>query len=102
MHPAQQCMLRQRPPCPQVARAGPGAARFRFDDICGHPLGPADYFALAQAFQTVLITDVPDFSLQVLPQANLTVPDEDVCKPTCMFVSMPCMHTVLAHCAEAL
>lgn len=49
----------------QVARAGRSAARFDFDDICSHPLGPADYFALAQAFQTVLITNVPDFSLQV-------------------------------------
>jgi predicted ATPase len=51
----------------QVARAGRSAARFDFDDICGPPLGPADYFALAQAFRTVLITNVPDFSLQVRP-----------------------------------
>ena len=40
-------------------------ACFDFEDICGHPLGPADYFAVAQAFHTVVITNVPNFSLQV-------------------------------------
>ena len=51
----------------QVRRAGKGVARFDFDDICGQILGPADYFAVAQAFHTVVITNVPSFSLQVLP-----------------------------------
>ncbi len=48
----------------QVNRAAKGVARFHFDEICSRVLGPADYFAVANAFRVVVVTDVPDFSLQ--------------------------------------
>ena len=44
---------------PQTAR---GAARFTFAELCGRPLGPADYIALAEAFHTVIIEHVPRLS----------------------------------------
>jgi len=44
---------------PQTAR---GVARFDFNDLCGRPLGPADYLAVAQAFHTVLIDGIPRLS----------------------------------------
>ncbi|WP_025050227.1 cell division protein ZapE [Sulfitobacter noctilucae] len=36
-----------------------GMARARFHDICGKPLGPADYLALAEAVRVLLLDDVP-------------------------------------------
>lgn len=36
-----------------------GAARARFYDLCGRPLGPADYLALADAAKVLLIDDIP-------------------------------------------
>ena len=42
-----------------IPRAGGGAARFSFDDLCKAALGAADYLALARAYHTVLIDHVP-------------------------------------------
>ena len=42
-----------------------GVARFSFLDICGLPLGAADYMALARRFHTVFITSIPAMSMQV-------------------------------------
>ena len=36
----------------RVARAG-------FDDLCGKPLGPADYLAIADGFDALLIDAIP-------------------------------------------
>ena len=36
-----------------------GVARTDFESLCGAPLGPADYLALAQAVRTLLIDDIP-------------------------------------------
>lgn len=41
---------------PQSAR---GVARLDFESICGRPLGPADYLALATQMHTVLIDGIP-------------------------------------------
>ena len=41
---------------PQAAR---GVARFAFADLCDAPLGTSDYAAIARAFHTVLIDDIP-------------------------------------------
>jgi cell division protein ZapE len=46
----------RRVDAPRTAR---GAARFTFAELCGRPLGPADYIAVAQAFHTVIIEHVP-------------------------------------------
>ena len=49
----------------KVPLAGKSAkvARFTFDDLCGKPLGPADYLGIATTFHTVFLTDVPKLSL---------------------------------------
>jgi cell division protein ZapE len=41
---------------PQAAR---GVARFGFDEICGRPLGPADYLAVATHFHTLVLDGIP-------------------------------------------
>jgi len=42
-----------------IPRAGRGAARFGFEELCGRPLGGADYLAIAQDFHTVFIDHIP-------------------------------------------
>jgi cell division protein ZapE len=46
-----------------VPEAAEHVARFTFNDLCGKPLGSADYLALAENFHTILIDDIP-----VMPQ----------------------------------
>ena len=36
-----------------------GVGRARFEQLCGRPLGPADYLAIAGAVRTLLLDDVP-------------------------------------------
>ena len=42
-----------------VPRAGLGAARFNFDDLCAKPLGARDYLAIARTFHTIFLDVVP-------------------------------------------
>jgi cell division protein ZapE len=42
-----------------VPVAGWGVARFSFAQLCGEPLAANDYLAIARAFHTILIDDVP-------------------------------------------
>jgi cell division protein ZapE len=42
-----------------VPRAGGGAARFVFRDLCEMPLGAGDFVALARAFHTVIVENIP-------------------------------------------
>ncbi len=39
-----------------------GVARARFHDLCGKPLGPADYLAIADAVRVLVLEDVPRLS----------------------------------------
>ncbi|MFN3207615.1 MAG: cell division protein ZapE [Roseovarius sp.] len=39
-----------------------GVARASFYDLCGRPLGPADYLALAQAARVLLLENIPQLS----------------------------------------
>jgi len=43
----------------EVPEACFGIARFSFDDLCGKPLGAADYLRVAHAYHTVLLEDIP-------------------------------------------
>ena len=43
-------------------------ARFSFEDLCGKPLGAADYYAIAGTFHTVFLEDVPQLSLAEVNQ----------------------------------
>jgi cell division protein ZapE len=43
----------------EVPLAARGVARFDFDAICGRPLGPADYLAVATHFHTVVLDGIP-------------------------------------------
>jgi cell division protein ZapE len=42
-----------------VPRAGGGAARFTFHDLCEAPLGASDFVAIARAFHTVIVENIP-------------------------------------------
>ncbi|MBR0680512.1 cell division protein ZapE [Roseomonas eburnea] len=43
----------------EVPQAARGVARFGFDEICGRPLGPADYLAVATHFHTIVLDGIP-------------------------------------------
>ncbi|CAH0204062.1 cell division protein ZapE [Roseomonas sp. CECT 9278] len=49
-------LLGRRVEVPQAAR---GVARFGFDEICGRPLGPADYLAVATHFHAIVLDGIP-------------------------------------------
>jgi cell division protein ZapE len=42
-----------------VPQAADHVARFSFEEVCGRPLGSADYLALAENFHTIFIDDIP-------------------------------------------
>jgi cell division protein ZapE len=42
-----------------IPRAAHGAARFSFQELCGRPLGAADYLRIAHEFHTLVIDHVP-------------------------------------------
>ncbi|MET4684112.1 cell division protein ZapE [Brevundimonas faecalis] len=43
----------------RIERTVGGMARAGFDDLCGTPLGPQDYLAVARRFHTLFLSDVP-------------------------------------------
>jgi len=45
-----------------VPKATQGVAMVQFSDICGRPLGPADYLELARRFHTLIIPGIPQMS----------------------------------------
>ena len=47
-----------------------GMARAKFHDLCGQPLGPADYLALADAVRVLLIDDIPQLGRSNFNQAK--------------------------------
>jgi cell division protein ZapE len=54
----------------EIARQAEGVAWFDFDELCGRPLGAADYLAIATHFNTVLIDCVPTLSPDQRDQAR--------------------------------
>ena len=47
-----------------ISRTAKGVAWMTFDDLCGSPLGAADYIALAESFHTFLIDEVPRMGVE--------------------------------------
>ncbi len=47
-----------------------GVARSKFFDLCGKPLGPADYLALADAVRVLMIEEIPELSRQNFNEAK--------------------------------
>ena len=43
----------------RVPQANGRTARFSFDDLCAQPLAARDYLAIAEAFDTIFIDDIP-------------------------------------------
>ncbi|MFK0297656.1 cell division protein ZapE [Brevundimonas sp. NPDC090276] len=46
----------------RVQRTVGGMARASFNELCGSPLGPQDYLAIARRFHTLFLSDVPRLS----------------------------------------
>lgn len=53
-----------------VPRAAKGVAFIAFPDFCGRPLGAADFLALAAAFHTVILADVPKMTREKRNEAK--------------------------------
>ena len=53
-----------------IPRFSNGVARSSFYDLCGQPLGPADYLALADAVRVLMLDDIPRLSSENYNQAR--------------------------------
>jgi cell division protein ZapE len=53
-----------------ISQFSNGVARARFYDLCGQPLGPADYLALADAIRVLILDDIPRLSSENYNQAR--------------------------------
>jgi cell division protein ZapE len=53
-----------------VPKAAKGVACFRFADLCGQPLGAADYVAIATHFHTVIVDGIPLMSREQRNEAR--------------------------------
>ncbi len=47
-----------------------GVGRARFYDLCGQPLGPADYLAIAEAVRVLILEDIPRLGAENYNQAR--------------------------------
>jgi cell division protein ZapE len=54
----------------EVPQAADGVARFDFDALCGKPLGPADYLAVATHFHTLLLDGIPRLGTENFDRAK--------------------------------
>lgn len=44
----------------EVTNSAAGVGRMTFEELCAQPLGSADYLAIAETFNTVIISDIPE------------------------------------------
>lgn len=54
----------------ELPRFANGVGRARFYDLCGQPLGPADYLAIADAVRVLILEDIPRLSADNYNQAR--------------------------------
>ncbi len=54
----------------RVPRQAGGVARFSFEALCEQPLGAADYLAIAEAFDTVILAGVPRLGVEQRNEAR--------------------------------
>ncbi|KIY49474.1 AFG1-like ATPase, partial [Fistulina hepatica ATCC 64428] len=54
-------------------------ARFRFEDVCGKPLSPADYIEITRTFNTIFLLDVPKMTLNEKDMARRFINFIDAC-----------------------
>ncbi|XP_057959657.1 uncharacterized protein LOC131152068 isoform X2 [Malania oleifera] len=73
----------------EVPESCNGVARFKFDYLCGQPVGAADYIALAKNYHTVFISDIPVMSMRIRDKARrfITLVDELYNHHCCLFCS---------------
>lgn len=62
----------------KTIRRADGLVWFEFDAICDGPRGAADYIEIAQTFQTVIISDIPQLTTELENQSRrfITLVDE--------------------------
>jgi len=53
-----------------IPKAAQGVALVSFDDICGRPLGPADFLEIARRFHTLIIPGIPQMTPENLDKAK--------------------------------
>ncbi|KAI9447279.1 AFG1-like ATPase-domain-containing protein, partial [Lactarius psammicola] len=72
-----------------VPRSAGSIAQFAFADLCGQPLGTADYLELTQRYGTLFVTDVPRMGPNEKDKARRFVTFIDACyeSKTRLFVS---------------
>ncbi|XP_019075102.1 uncharacterized protein LOC100266182 isoform X4 [Vitis vinifera] len=73
----------------EVPESCNGVARFKFDYLCGRPVGAADYIAVAKNYHTVFISDIPVMSMRIRDKARrfITLIDELYNHHCCLFCS---------------
>jgi cell division protein ZapE len=54
----------------EVPQTADGVARCDFEDLCGKPLGPADYLAVATHFHTLLLDGIPRLGTENFDRAK--------------------------------
>lgn len=62
----------------EIANAASRVARFQFAELCARPLGASDYLALAEAFDTIILENVPAMSFDRRNEAKRFITLVDV------------------------
>ncbi|KAI9191540.1 hypothetical protein LWI28_009782 [Acer negundo] len=73
----------------EVPQSFNGVARFKFEYLCGRPVGAADYIAVTKNYHTVFISDIPVTSMRIRDKARrfITLVDELYNHHCCLFCS---------------
>ncbi|KAK4853673.1 hypothetical protein QYF36_012621 [Acer negundo] len=73
----------------KVPQSFNGVARFKFEYLCGRPVGAADYIAVTKNYHTVFISDIPVTSMRIRDKARrfITLVDELYNHHCCLFCS---------------